>query len=158
LDYFCGGKLVMRKFVLGFSVLGLFFQSCSKDSSSVMNNNLNWKVGTTVYSGTSLADSLLGSWYVYATNSMLLLNFKDTLKPGTYKIVYLAKDTAQINLAVSINNNGAPIYYVTDSGNASVIMVSVNSKNKRVVHIPEVWVYNTFDNTDSLKLSGTVTN
>jgi hypothetical protein len=70
----------------------------------------------------------------------------------------LAKDTAQINLAVSINNNGAPIYYVTDSGNASVIMVSVNSKNKRVVHIPEVWVYNTFDNTDSLKLSGTVTN
>ena len=147
----------MNKHFSAFALLTILFFSCTKKDNTYLNSELNWKLDNTTYSGLHVADSISGSWYAYAENSMFILSFKDSLTTGNYQIVALANNAAQMNLAVSKTIDGVPNYYSSKSNNSAFIAVTINSKNKTVVNIPVIWVYNTFNNLDSVKVSGIIT-
>lgn len=148
----------MSKILTLFLLIFFTLTSCKKEEETPINPNINWKVGPTVYSGTVVKDSIAGSLYALATNSSFIVNYYDTLISGNYNIVYLPDTLFDLGVTVVTTVNGLTNYYTSSNKNNSVTaLVSTDTANRTVVHIPEIWAYNTFNSNDSVMISGTVT-
>lgn len=134
----------------------LVLSSCKKEEDAAVNPSLNWKIGATIYSGTEVKDSIARSLYAFAPNSVFIINYFDSLKAGNYNMAYLPDSVFEMGITVATTIEGITYYYSTGSSNIHPI-VSLDTANRKVVQIPEMWAYNTFNHKDSVTISGTIT-
>ena len=134
----------------------LVLSSCKKEEDAPVNPLLNWKIGATTYSGTEVKDSIAGSLYAMATNSTFIINYYDSMKNGNYNMVYLPDTAFEMGITVSTIIAGNTYYYTAGLSNIHPV-VSLDTANRTVVQVPEMWAYNTFNNKDSVTISGTIT-
>lgn len=154
----------MKKILLSAAALTVLFAACSK-SDDDNNASSTWKVGGTSYTALTVSEDtslLIGNLVAVSGTGNNVNSFAiifDSAIPtanGTYKIVSSPDSSNEVSIW-AINTSGSSMTSYTSSDWANANATVTVSGGKVSVSVPEVWAINDDNASDSVKISGSIT-
>jgi hypothetical protein len=153
----------MKKIILSLVVTSALFTACKKDDDNGGGTTTNqWKIGPNTYTGTTGAtvqgNTLSNGSSNGTTASTFVVSF-NTLPTtgGTYKIVASPSAADEILVTAGTGSVTSGSFYGTVSNSANATATVTVTDGKISVTVPSVWAKNLADATDSLQISGNLT-
>jgi hypothetical protein len=151
----------MKKIILSLLVTSALFTACKKDDDNGGGTTTNqWKIGPNTYTGTTGATvqgNMVSNGSSNGTTASSFVVSFNTLPTtsGTYKITSSPLADDEVSILAGTGSTTSGTFYAS-MDNSSTATVTVTD-GKISVTVPPVWAKNMADVTDSLQISGNLT-
>ncbi len=147
----------MKKILLSAAALALLATSCKKDDDNNNTPSNGFTLNGTQYNttNTNYSGNILTAYSTSPTGSVSL-GFNGNPAAGDYTIASSASSNNQISISVATTSGTSVTGYAATPSNTNKAKVTVNG-SKITVSFTDIWVKNPLSNTDSVKLSGNIT-